>query len=140
MYYGYHNYYSNTGIWVIISSILAIVLGFVLYFTFLSKKNESKYTGFLGWMYDFLNFKKFTLEVILKITYLICALFITLSSLSYIGANFFFFLVYLVLGNLVVRIIYEFSLLLLVICRNVIEINKKLSNKNNDDKDNNDKE
>ena len=43
-------------IWVVISAILAVIGGIVLYFTFLSKKNEGKFTGFLGWMYDFLTF------------------------------------------------------------------------------------
>ena len=33
-----------------------------MYFTFLKKDNEGKYTGFLGWMYDFLTFKKLTIE------------------------------------------------------------------------------
>ena len=43
-----------SGIWTIVSVILAIIGGIVLYFTFLSKKNEGKFTGFLGWLYDFL--------------------------------------------------------------------------------------
>ena len=47
-----------SGIWTIVSVILAIIGGIVLYFTFLSKKNEGKFTGFLGWLYDFLTFKK----------------------------------------------------------------------------------
>ena len=45
-----------SGIWTIVSVILAIIGGIVLYFTFLSKKNEGKFTGFLGWLYDFLTF------------------------------------------------------------------------------------
>ena len=44
-----------------------------------TKKNEGKFTGFLGWMYDFLTFKKMVIENILKILYLILAEFITLA-------------------------------------------------------------
>ena len=41
-------------VWVIIALILAIVGGLIVYFLFLSKKNEGRFTGFLGWLYDFL--------------------------------------------------------------------------------------
>ena len=121
----------NTSIWLIISLILAIVGGILVYFLFLSKKNEGKFTGFLGWLYDFLSFKKMFLETLLKITYLIAAIYVTLSSFAIIGYNFLGFLLTLVVGNLLVRVAYEFSLILLVICRNTTDISKKLSNKEN---------
>ena len=62
-------------VWLIISLVLAIVGGILVYFLFLSKKNEGKFTGFLGWLYDFLSFKKMFLEALLKITYLIVAIY-----------------------------------------------------------------
>lgn len=139
MFSTYSSYSSSSSLtsnatWIIISAVLAVVGGIALYFTFLSKKNEEKFTGFLGWMYEFLNFKKLTVEVVLRITYLILAIYITLSSLASIGTSFLSFLLTLVLGNLVLRIIYEFSLILLVICRNTTEINKKLSKKDEEEK------
>ena len=70
------NSVASSAIWIIVSLVLAIVGGIVLYFTFLKKDNEGKYTGFLGWMYDFLTFKKLTIENVLKILYLICAIFV----------------------------------------------------------------
>ena len=118
---------ADAGIWVIISAVIAVVGGLVLFFTFLGKKNESKFTGFLGWMYDFLNFKKMFAEALLRITYLIFAIFVTLSSFSLIGQSFLTFLLTLLVGNLSIRIIYEFCLIALVICRNTTEINKKLT-------------
>lgn len=122
---------ASTGnfVWLIIAAVLAVVGGLVLYFTFLSKKNEGKFTGFLGWMYEFLNFKKMTLEAILKVTYLMLAIYITLGSFASIGTSFLAFLLTLVLGNLILRIVYEFSLILLVICRNTTDINNKLNKK-----------
>lgn len=123
------NSVASSAIWVIVSLVLAIVGGIVLYFTFLKKENEGKYTGFLGWMYDFLTFKKLTIENVLKILYLICAIFITLSSFSMISASFLAFLLYLVVGNLVARVLYELILVKLIICRNTTEINKKLDKK-----------
>lgn len=119
----------NSSVWMIVSIILAVVGGILIYFLFLSKKNEGKFKGFAGWLYDFLSFKKMFMEALLKITYLILALYITLSSFALIGTNFIAFLSTLILGNVILRLVYEFSLLLLVICRNTTDISKKLSNK-----------
>ena len=125
------NSLASASVWIIVSIILAIIGGILIYFLFLSKKNEGKFNGFVGWLYDFLSFKKMFMEALLKITYLIVALYITLSSFALIGTNFVLFLATLIIGNVVARLVYEFSLLLLVICRNTTEINKKLSKKDN---------
>ena len=125
------NSMADASVWMIVSIILAIVGGILIYFLFLSKKNEGKFNGFVGWLYDFLSFKKMFMEALLKITYLIVALYITLSSFALIGTSFIAFLAMLIIGNVVARLVYEFSLLLLVICRNTTEINKKLSKKDN---------
>ncbi len=119
--------------WLIVAAVLAVVGGLVLYFVFLNKKNEGKYKNkFLNWMYDFLNFKKMFIEELLKITYLILAIFITLASLG-MGSPLSI-LCTLVLGNVFVRVAYEFSLVLLVICRNTTEINNKMPAKREDKK------
>ena len=119
-------------IWIIISAVLAVVGGIVLYFTFLKKANDGKFSGFLGWMYDFLTFKKMLIENLLKILYLIVASFITLSSFAIIGESFLAFIISIVGGNLVARIVYEFLLVTLVICRNTTEINSKMAAKLNE--------
>lgn len=122
----------GSSVWLIVSIVLAIIGGILVYFLFLSKKNEGKFTGFLGWLYEFLSFKKMFLENLLKITYLIIAFYVTLSSFALIGSSFLGFLMTLIVGNLVVRIIYEFSLVLLVICRNTTDIAKNTSKKPED--------
>ena len=122
-------------VWVILSLILAVVGGILVYFLFLSKKNEGKFTGFLGWLYDFLSFKKMFLEALLKVTYLIIAIYITLYSFVLIGDSFLGFLLTLVLGNVIARVVYEFSLVLLVICRNTTDIAKNTSKKVEEKKD-----
>ena len=53
------------------------------------------------------------------------ALFITLVSLGMIGSSFIGFILFLVLGNLTVRICYEFALVTILIYKNVKEINEK---------------
>lgn len=117
---------TNFSVWIIVSIILAIVGGILLYFLFLNKKNDGKFNGFVGWLYDFLSFKKMFLEALLKITYLIMALYVTLVSFALIGINFLNFLLVLIFGNLAIRIVYEFALVLLVICRNTSDISKKM--------------
>lgn len=89
-------------------------------------KNEKKYKGFLGWLYDFLTFKKFVIDYILRFTYVCLAIYLTLASFGLIGTSFLLFLTTLIGGNLVLRIAYEFSLMLINICVNVAEINKKM--------------
>ena len=77
-------------------------------------------------MFDFVTFKKLILEDILKILYIIVAIYITLSSLGLISTSFVLFLVQLVFGNIIARIGFEFSLLMITICKNTTEINDKL--------------
>lgn len=127
--YGEMSGAADAGIWMIISAVLAVVGGIVLYFTFLKKSNNEKFKGFWGWMYDFLSFKKMLIENLLKVLYLIFTCFITLSSFAVIGQSFLAFLISLIGGNLVVRIAYEFLLVTLVICRNTTEINSKMTAK-----------
>lgn len=115
------------GIWMIISVVLAIVGGIVLYFVVFTKQNENKFTGFMKWVYEFFTFKKMMLETLLRILYMIIAIYITLSSFALISTSFVGFLLQLTFGNLIARICFEFSLLLLNICRNTTEINDKLS-------------
>ena len=120
---------AENSVWVIISAVIAVIGGIVLYFTFLSKKNEGKYTGFLGWMYEFLTFKKMVIENILKILYIVIASFITLASFAVISKSFLSFIIVLVVGNLVTRIMYELFLVVLIICGNTTDISKKLDKK-----------
>jgi len=113
-------------IWTIVSLVLALVGGIVLYFTVFANKNEEKYKGFMAWLYDFIKFKKLYITTVLKVSYLVGAIFLTLYSFALIGSSFLAFLLTLIVGNLVLRMIYEFSLVLLSIHENVSEINKKL--------------
>ena len=111
------------GVWMIISLVVAVVGGIALYFTFLSKKNDGKFNGFLGWLYDTLTFRNMVVEMLLKIFYLVLAIFITLYSLGLIAVNILLCLGLLIFGNLFVRIAYELVLISIINCRNTTEIN-----------------
>lgn len=127
-----YNYMTNTTssiqgsiIWFIIAAVLAVIGGIVIYFLFVrtDKKEDNKY---LAWFKDFANFKKMLIEPILKVTYLILAIFITLYSFGLIGVSFVAFLLTLTLGNILLRLAYETTLILLMIWKNTTEINKKM--------------
>lgn len=127
--YGYSSpslFSSESSVWIIISIVVAIVGGICLYFTVFSDKNEGKYTGFMEKLYEFVKFKKMYITTILKVSYLIIAIYLTLSSFALISTSFLLFLLTLIGGNLLLRIIYEFSLVLLSIQENVSAINKKI--------------
>ena len=117
------------GTWLIVSAVLAIVGGIAGYFLFTAKKNNGEYTGFMAWLHEFLNFKKYFINIILKVMYMITAIFITLSSFSVIGTSVASFFLYLILGNVIARICYEFLLMLITIVDNTSEINAKLGGK-----------
>ena len=113
-------------VWTIISAVIAIAGTICIFVLFLNKKNEGKFKGFLGWIYDFLQFKTLVIEFVLKATYIALAIFLTLGSFALIGTSFLSFLLAITVGNLVLRIIYEASILFIKICSNVNEINKKM--------------
>jgi len=111
--------------WTIIALVLAVIGGIGAYYLFVKpdKKVEGK---FLNWLKSFLAFKEMLIETILKITYMILAIFITLVSFNLIGTNFVAFLLMLIFGNVILRITYEASLMFIMIWKNTAEINKKM--------------
>ncbi len=124
-YDGYALASGGSNVWTIIALVLAIVGAFLAYFLFV--KPEKEYPQkFLNGLRNFLNFTYMLIEPILKITYIFLALFITLTSFNFISVSFPYFLIFLVGGNLVVRVVYEASMMMVGIWKNTKEINKKM--------------
>lgn len=115
----------NIGVWGIISAVTAIIGGILIYFLFINGKTKVT-NKYLAWFKDFANFKKMLIEPLLKVTYLILAIYITLYSFGFIGTSFLAFLLILILGNLILRIAYEASIIIIMIWKNTSEINKNL--------------
>lgn len=116
--------FNGLGVWGIISIVAAIIGGICLYFTVFSDKNKNAYKGFMAKLYDFVKFKTMFITSFLKAIYIILAIYITLASFGLIGTSFLAFILALVLGNIVLRIIFEFSLVMLGIYENTTEIAK----------------
>ena len=111
--------------WTIVALVLSIVGGILAYILFVKKdvKIENKY---LIWLKSFLDFKEMLIETILKVSYIVLAIFITLLAFKLISVSFMGFLVSLVFGNLMLRLIYEASLMFIMIWKNTSEINNKM--------------
>ena len=119
---------AGVGIWIIIAALLAIVGGIIAYYLFV--KPEKKVTGeFLNKLREYLRFRVMLIEGILKIFYVIAAIFITLTSFSWFAMGFIGilpFLLQLTLGNVVTRVLYESMLIKVMIWKNTKEISDKV--------------
>jgi hypothetical protein len=135
---GYYDYYfsdlfDNINDEVIgTACLVALAVSVIVYFAFLSRRNKDRFTGFIGWLYEVLNFGKLILEGLLKICYMFLVLFLSILSIVHMKDSFSEGLVYLILSNIVIRVCYELLLLLVMIWRNTKEINSKLKGQSND--------
>ena len=116
------------GIWTIIALILAIIGDVLVHFLFVNAKTAPK-GKFAKWLKDFLAFKIMWIEPILKVIYYIATIYVVLFSFNYLGmmgvlggTAFLMFLLTLVLGPILIRIIYEFTMMFIMIWRNTRDI------------------
>ncbi len=125
--YGYGTSYGMNGVqvWLLISLVVAIIGGVLGYLLFVkqNKKIDNKY---LSWFRQFLDYRKMLIEDLLKVLYMITAIYITLSSFAYIGSDFLMFILTLVLGNLICRLAFEGCLVIIMIWKNTDQINRNL--------------
>ena len=118
-----YNTAAEFGIWGIIAAVLAIVGGILVYFLFVKKDEEPK-NKCLKWLKDFLSFKTMWIESILKVIYYIGTIFIILASFALINVSFIGFLITLVGGPIILRLIYEAFIMFIMIWRNTTDIAK----------------
>lgn len=135
MNYGYYNYYTtpifhyvNTPYLLAAAVIIALVLGIVLFFTFLKKNNEGKYSGVKGKFYNAMTFNRFYAENIIKFIYVILACVLTMVGLVQIViGSFIAGIVTLVLGNVILRISIELLLMFIILCKKTVSMDRRLS-------------
>ena len=126
--YLYTQTYSYTPFFSLVMPVLALLVivagGLALYFLFVRKPNT--YKGPAASLHDILTFRTFFTEKLIRVLYCIAAVAIAVYSVMLLFSHFFAALFVFVVGNLVARITFEYALLLLVLCRNTQEINRKL--------------
>ncbi len=124
--YSYSYYHGPNPVVTVILFLIALVGGICAYLMFVKSNEEPKDQRLLK-LKEFLSFKKMIIEGLLKASYIIFALFITLYSFQImVGTSFITGLMLLILLNIMLRIGYEASLIVLLIWRNTSDINKKL--------------
>ena len=135
MNYGYYNYYAtpifhyvNMPYLLATAVIIALVLGIVLFFTFLKKNNEGKYSGIKGKFYNAMTFNRFYAENIIKFVYVLSACVVTVVGLvQLVIGSFIAGIVTLVLGNVVLRISFELLLMFIMLCKKTVSVDRRLS-------------
>ena len=124
--YSYSYYHGPNPVVTVILFLIALVGGICAYIMFVKSDEEPKDPRLLK-LKEFLSFKKMIIEGLLKATYIVFALFVTLYSFQImIGTSFITGLMLLILLNIMLRIGYEASLIVLLIWRNTSDISKKL--------------
>ncbi len=133
------NYYNNNPdnfysiaptfiFWIVGLIAAAIILGFVLNITFLSKKNEGRFKGFWGKVYNFFSLNRFYSEDIIKLFSVIAFLMITFLSIYTIcTGEVFVGILTLIFGNLGARVLFELLMMFVIFCRKSVSIDKKLT-------------
>lgn len=125
------NALAGAGIWMIIAAIISVVGGILIYFLFVKAKDEPK-GKFLKWLKDFLSFKVMWIEPILKVVYYIATIFIILNSFSFLslgGYGVLTWLLTLILGPVLLRVVYEATMMFIMIWRNTRDIAESVKKK-----------
>lgn len=124
--YDYELYKTTGNIYTfkLVAFIIALAATIIIYCVFMDKRNKS-YSNPLKKIYDYLHFNNFFMEPILKITYIFSSLYLTISAFGYIGTSFLFFLLLLIIGNIILRMVFEGLMIIYKIYLNLNEINKK---------------
>ena len=113
---------SNSGaeVWMILAPILAIVGAILLYFLFVRPAADPK-NPTAKLLKDFLSFKTMKIEALVKMFYYACTFYCILASFNWLtlGGDFIWqFFEQLILGPIVIRLIYEFVMVIIKIWHN----------------------
>ena len=114
-------------IWIIVALLAALVGCFLVYFLFVNKdkKLENKK---LAWLRDFLRFDKMLVETVLKVLYIFIVIAITLVPFAFVTSfgSFIGVLLFIIFGNIFIRIGYELAMIKIMIWKNTTEIKKNM--------------
>ena len=117
----------------LVFAIVATVLAFVF---IVPEKKRSRLNGFGKFLHDTVNFKFLIVEKILQALYILLTAFVILLGffmLFYVQDYYYdtvwfggYGILVMILGPIVIRLIYEFLMMAVLLVKNVIQINNKL--------------
>lgn len=137
-----YDYRYSSGVSTIVLTVLAIVLSLaatiLLFILVIPEKKRAKLPKFFQIVHDICNFKGLLIEKLLKVFYVFSTVYVmfdgvlTWFSGGNFGRNFLVGLLMIVLGPIIIRLVYEALMLGIILVKNVIQINNKLSGKAED--------
>ena len=128
--YGYSepSGYANSFYWIIGLTIAAIVIGIIVNATFLRRKNEGRFHGFWGRVYNCFSLNRFYSEGIIKLLSVVTFFVLTILGIYWIfNGSVFSGIMMIVFGNLGARICYELLMMFIIFCKKSVSIDKRLS-------------
>ena len=143
-YYDYSSYYRSTDPtpFLIISIVAAFIATILLFILVLPDKKRANLNGFFKGIADIFNFRTLLIEKIVKFLY-------TFTTIAAILFGFFMLfmqefgrslalygLLVMFISPIAIRLLFEITMMAILLVKNVIEINNKLGYKNSDDKGN----
>ena len=143
-YYDYGSYYRSTDPtpFLIISIVAAFIATILLFILVLPDKKRANLNGFFKGIADIFNFRTLLIEKIVKFLY-------TFTTIAAILFGFFMLfmqgfgrslalygLLVMFISPIAIRLLFEITMMAILLVKNVIEINNKLGYKNSDDKGN----
>lgn len=126
----------------IIGAVLAFIATVLACVLVMPKKRlqEFKENKFLVWLHNIINFKSLLIEKILKVLYVFftaacvfTGFFMLFSKMGYRTSAAPMGLLVMILGPVLVRLIFEASMLFVINTKNVVEINNKMGDGKGDD-------
>jgi len=117
---------------LVIGLIIGLILGIVLAIIFLPTRKRPNYAKnpALLFLYEFFNFKTMLLGVILKIFYIASAIALVFVGLYYMfGISFFGGLAILILGNVLIRVLFESIMLLFSVNDSLTSLTRHITGK-----------
>lgn len=141
---GVSSFFSSSAplIIILISILLALTITILLYIFVLPEKRRKKLNGFFRGIADIFNFKGLLIESILKFFYVLLTFYYIFSGLFSMFTRDYFGnfnigrgLLTMLLSPIIIRLIFELFMMLILLVKNVIQINTKLGKMNEQKKD-----
>lgn len=126
----------------VLALIFAIAATVLAYIFIVPEKKYDKLNKFGKILHNLVNFKTLIVEKILQALYILFTAYVILLGffmLFYVENNWYHNrwyggegIVLMLVGPIVVRLVYEFAMMAILLVKNVIQINNKLKNQNED--------
>ena len=106
--------------------VLSLIATIAVYILIMPERKRPRMSGFAAALHDIFQFKSFLIEKIVKFLYVFSTIYIIFSGFFTLFKSFGTGLLTMLLGPIVLRLVYEFFMLTILLVKNVIEINRKL--------------